>query len=519
MSSAGPRAVRNRSAARTSVLVSFLSVGVLAVSFGNQLIIARTFGASQALDGYLLASSVPLLVSGAVGGVFSYAMVPALSRHSSEPAVRSRLSGAFFWTFVVLAAGVACVGWAVAPLGVGLLSAGAMPSQLPLLIRLTRFGWAVTALGVGVGFSTAVLNVHGRFLLPVSLSLLPYLSSAVAVLFYGRDIGIEALAIGLLIGTALSALMLAMVSYHFLQLRGLARSDFAAVRQFAASAPLALLSVLTFSAFQSIDSYWAPQLGPSNLSVLGYCQRLFIAIGSVISAGPSIILQPRLAAASASGDNDGFLRDLGRGLKLTVLVCAPVALWLAWLAGPIVRVAFERGSFDRSVTVAVAGVLPFMLFSMIPSMCTVLLFKALYARKDMATAVMLGITGPVLYFTASGVLLRFGLAGISAAFALTWTTVAVLGIARVWRPVGVLSSIRQFAREFVQLIAAAAISALVSGQLLASWKVDPVGVVLGKLACAGVLTVVTCAVVAVRVARIEDLRHLFFSIVRRSNTG
>jgi len=364
-----------------------------------------------------------------------------------------------------------------------------------------------------------VLNVQGMFLLPVLLSLLPYLTSAIAVLVYGRDVGIEALAMGLLIGTALSAVLLAIIAYHFLNLRGVARSDFAAVLRFAASAPLALLSVLTFSAFQSIDSYWAPQLGPSNLSVLGYCQRLFIAIGTVISAGPSVILQPRLAAASARGDDGTFLRDLGRGLRLTVLVCAPVALWLAWLAGPVVRVAFERGVFDRSATLAVASVLPFMLFSMIPAMCTVLLFKALYAREDLATAVMLGITGPVLYFTASGVLLRFGLAGIGAAYALTWTTIAVLGTVRVWRPVGVSYSTRQFAGELLQLIAAAGVAALVSGRLLASWKVDPIGVVFVKLVGAGVLTVVICAVVAVRIARIEDLRHLFFSVVRRSNTG
>jgi peptidoglycan biosynthesis protein MviN/MurJ (putative lipid II flippase) len=242
--------------------------------------------------------------------------------------------------------------------------------------------------------------------------------------------------------------------------------------------------------------------------VLGYCQRLLVAIGTIIVAGPSLILQPRLAAASASGDEISFVRDLERAMRLTVIICTPIALWVSWLAAPIVRVAFERGAFDRTVTLKVAHLLPFMLTGMVPMLCTIILFRAFYARSDLRTAATLGFLGPVLYFIFSGVLISRGIAGIGIAYVLTWSVLFLVGAHRVLSPNSLNANARSFLRELVLLLATALLSAVMSMRFLSDWQSDDAAILFSKLVAAGVFSTAVCAFVALKIARVHDLQLL-----------
>ncbi len=497
--------------ARTSVIVSILSVVVTAVSLANQLVIARSFGASTMFDQFLEATSLPFLVSGAFTGLFAYAMIPALIRATTGTESPERSRSAFLFAVVVAAAAVAAIGAATAPWTLRLYTMpGGGHDPSPTMLSLAYVAWLGTGLSVIVGFCGAVLNSRSRFVLPVAASALPYVGMIVAVLATGARYGALSLTWGLVAGVALSVILLLLAGRGSFVVRGVSARHFSHVRLFFANAPLALLSTLTFSVYQSIDSFWAPRLGPSNLSVLGYCQRMLIAVGAVMAAGPSVVLQPRLAAASARGDDAAFISDLGRGLRLTVLICAPAALGLSLLAHPIVRLAFERGAFTREATMAVAGMLPWMLAGMVPMVCTVMLFKAFYAKADIRTAALLGVGGPISYFALSGVFMRFfGLSGIGLAYLLTWTALAGIGIVSVSERASALLFQWRFGRDLALVLAAVAVPAYILRRtLLGDWGVIPVRSLLPRLAAAAVIGVGSYLGVGLLVARVDDLRLL-----------
>jgi putative peptidoglycan lipid II flippase len=103
------------------------------------------------------------------------------------------------------------------------------------------------------------------------------------------------------------------------------------------------------------------------------------------------------------------------------------------LAVPIVRLLFERGAFDRATTLQVGALIPWLFIGVLGMACTILLFRAYYAKGDIAGTAMMGVVGTILYFTLSGFLSNYkGLQGIIVAYAITWWTLLMWALMRLW---------------------------------------------------------------------------------------
>src|SRR5207248_2878597 len=100
---------------------------------------------------------------------------------------------------------------------------------------------------------------------------------------------------------------------------------------------------------------------------------------------------------------------------------------------PIVRLAFQRGAFDRLSTWGVCGVLPWILMGAIPMASSVILMKALFASEQVKAAAWLGTTEFVLYFCLSGFLNNFyAERGIAMAFTASWWLTFLLLCFTIW---------------------------------------------------------------------------------------
>jgi putative peptidoglycan lipid II flippase len=413
-------------------LTLILSVAAL-VGFANQLVIARAFGAGLSMDLYLQAVAIPLFVMGTVGGLFAYAMVPVLTRTRADGERGKAVAGRFLQAFGALALMLAIAGWFLAPLQLRLLGANRLSSQsVSAATTIARIAWGAASLSVLTGFLSSVGNAARKFLVPGLAALLPILGVLVACLGWARSFGVEVLAVGMLAGFLCAAFALFSAVRHELAWP-VARTGARDVTAFLRASPLALVSVLSFAVYPAVDAFWAPRLGISNLSYLGYCQRLLVAAGTIMIVGPATVLQTRLAEAAHQGRHDELRRDLTSALRLTVTIAAPAAMLVSLLRGPVIGLLFERGAFDAVATQRVAALLVWMLPGMVAMLCMVILYKALFARGDLRAGMILGVVGPAAYFGLSGLLSGlFGVNGIGAAYSVTWIAVAALGVGMVF---------------------------------------------------------------------------------------
>lgn len=496
----------------SSILVSLASLLVSIIGFANQLVLAKLFGATMSMDAYLIASSVPMLVSGVLSAALGYSLVPALMLHKSDFASYRRFSGLLLISLLIVAIVIAGLGFLAAPAQIGMLGEALSSAARQEAIAIARVSWMTAGVMLVVAYLNGMHNAASHFMLPIFASMVPYIGMILVGLACAPAYGPIAVAWGLFAGFLLIIPVLLKHTLPALDFSTSCMLLWKDVAGYLFRAPLIILAMLCFTVFQLIDAYWAPQVGSGNLAYLGYSQRLLIALGNLVIAGPAAVILPRLAAAYADGRTKDLLNDTQRSVRMVIAFAMPVALSVSILAFPLVRILFERGAFDENATKGVAAILPLMMLGMVAMLCVVIVFRALFAKHDIARASLLGILITISYFTLSGLLSQsLGVKGIALAYALSWWLVLCLSALILWR--GYMNTI--LCRENLvfagQLLVLAVLTGIVvaAGRLWIGSADVGGGLLMLQLGIVVALTVTVYFAVAIRVLGIEDVRLIY----------
>jgi putative peptidoglycan lipid II flippase len=118
-------------------------------------------------------------------------------------------------------------------------------------------------------------------------------------------------------------------------------------------------------------------------------QTMLVPVG-VIAQAAGVATYPFLARLVAEGKHRDMARAVARALRYIVVLSLMAAAGLMALAIPVVRVLYERGSFDASDTVATAGTLVFFALGVPMWGLQQILARGFYAREQMWAPVLVG---------------------------------------------------------------------------------------------------------------------------------
>jgi putative peptidoglycan lipid II flippase len=420
---------------KSSAIISLISLLSSLISLFNQLLIAKMFGASIHLDAYLVAVSPPLFMVGIIAGLFSYSIVPTLVNYKTKkPEQYLSFSASLFLCLILLAICFASTLYFFAPNLVQVF-APTLPLEIKIeATKMARVAWATLVCVVIVNYLVAVHNTGKRFIIAVMVNMLPTLGMMIATNLWSNQLGVTSLVWGSLAGYIIA---IPILYFGLIGEIGLKLPDLKIWQQLLPvfkNLPLVLISMLCFTVYGTIDSIWASRLGPSNLSYLGYAQRMLISMGNIVTLGPWIVLTPYLTEQATLGHHDQFKKMLAKALRMVVLISSLLAIIFSLLRVPVITLLFQRGAFDAASTSGVASVLPGMLVGMVAMLCVSLIMKALHARGDVKSAAIIGGLGAIMYFAISGVLSQFiGLQGIVFAYAITWWLILTISIWHIWK--------------------------------------------------------------------------------------
>jgi putative peptidoglycan lipid II flippase len=320
---------------------------------------ARLFGASDAMDAYLIAFLVPSFFMDMLAGPLDSALIPSLietrekqGRANEEALYLSVLAGAGATLLAGALIAAAFSGWMVPVLGSS-FPAGKLALTSQLLL------WMLIVVPLNGLCSTwrAVLNSRHRFAYAAAVPVVTPIASIIALVTSGREYGVWALALGTIIGGTIEAVIscagVKSLGYPVIpHWRGVTAS----VRQVASQyAPLvAITLVMTGSAL--VDQGMAARLGSGSVAVLSYGTRL---LGVLIVIGPTAVgtaVLPHISSTGALAGPEATRRSLRTyGLFIAAFIIpATIVLW--YFSEPIIRILFQQGAFSQSATDLVAGV-------------------------------------------------------------------------------------------------------------------------------------------------------------------
>lgn len=393
-----------RQIARAAGLVSFLFAVSRLLGLLREVVIGAQFGAGATLDAYLAAFRVPDLIFYAVaGGALASAFIPTFTaalarsddpRHSLAWRLASNVATLTLLITTVLALAAALL---AVPLVKHVIAPGFSAANVQLtasLMRVMLIGPIVFGLS---GIVMGILNSFQHFLSPALAPVVYNLAIIAAALFLTPVMGVQGLAIGVVVGS-LSHLLVQLPALLRRQPRyfgglGLDNPDVREVLRLMAPRVLGLVAVqINFL----ITANLASRLTEGSISAINYAWLMMLLPQGIIAQGIATAVFPTLSTLAAQEQIDALRRTLNAALRAILWLTLPAAAGLLILRTPLIQVLLQHGEFTAQSTTMTAFALAFFAFGLVAHSLLEVVTRAFYALHDTWTPVRIGIAAMVV---------------------------------------------------------------------------------------------------------------------------
>ena len=395
---------------------------------------AYYFGAGGKINAFTVAFQIPNLVRALVAdAALSGAFVPVFSEllEKGERKRAWRVASTLLWLMLLALGGITALFMLLSPFVLRLF--GSPGGDLALAVGLSRVLFPVVVLLGLSGLVVGILNSYDHFAIP---ALTPVFWNAAIILGLVLGVPTQDTTNGKLYIYA-GAILAATVLQFLLPvpwLKGLDGRlqlvldwrDPAVRRVFTLMIPVTLgLGLINVNAV--IDTVFASRLIDPLLAptAIDKAFRLYMLPQGMFSVAVATVLFPTLSRLAAREDHDGFRDTVGLGIRQIGFLLLPAGVVSAVLAGPIVRLVYERGAFTEHQTTVVAGALAAFSLGLVFNGWMLILTRAFFSLQAnwIPTAIALG--NLALNAVLDAAFYRFGVWGIPLATSL----VNVAGVA------------------------------------------------------------------------------------------
>jgi putative peptidoglycan lipid II flippase len=134
------------------------------------------------------------------------------------------------------------------------------------------------------------------------------------------------------------------------------------------------------------------------------------------SSGITTVMFPALSEAAASRDAAKFSGLAARGMRLILLITAPLTVVVYALREPMVRLMFDHGALSRAGVADVSAMVALLLWQALPGNMNFFLLKVCYAHDDTRWPAVIVTAANVFLALVISFGVRGGATGILVAF-------------------------------------------------------------------------------------------------------
>lgn len=425
-----------RTLARAGMVVSLAFLASRVLGYVRVVVITNQFGAGTELDAYFAAFRVPDAIFQLVAaGALSSAMIPVLaglfSRDEDERAWR--VVSTVLNVMLLVLFGLSIVVAIFAPQIVPIITPGFDSVTTELTVRLTRIMLLSPILLALAAVASSILNARGRFGAAAIAPSVYNVAIIVAAIFLGPVLGVEALALGVVIG---SLLHLGVQIWPVLQEKfhlsfDIDLTDPPSRQVLVLLAPRTLglgANQITFA----VATMLATGVGVGAVTSYNIAWTLMQIPLGVIAFPLGVVLLPSLSRAVASGSS----REFGRMIVGTVRLMLWIMVWVT-AVGIVLRrqvVTLLFTGLDEHSLSLTADTLSFLLLGLCGYSLVIVFARAFYSGHDTRTPVMTALfdmaTSIVVALATAGTM---GLSGIALGLSCgTFAEAGALGFL-LWR--------------------------------------------------------------------------------------
>ena len=528
-----PAAASSTRLAKSAGVVGAATMTSRVLGLVREQVLAYWFGASDAMDAFLVAFRVPNLVRDLFAeGAMSAALVPTFTKAlTADGRARAWQLGNSVMNALAVVTSLFVAGAVLfAPAIVHGLAGDytAVPGKFELTVTLTRLMTPFLVLVAIASACMGMLNSLNVFFVPALAPAMFNVASiavGIGLVPLAMRAGIEpilAMAVGTLVGGAGQVLL----QWPALRREGYRYAPTLDLRDPGLRQVLILMGpgVIGLAATQVnvfVNTIVATGQGTGAVSWLGYAFRvMYLPIG-LFGVSIATATTPALSRLVAAGNQPAMRGTLASAVALMLTLNVPATCGLVVLATPIVRLLFERGSFTAGDTAATASAVQCYALGLLGYSVVKILSPAFYALGRSRVPASVGVASVLLNTALSYSLAPYlGYRGIalSASIAALFNAATLAFLLR--RALGGLH-LERVAATFVRIVAASAAMSAVAwwgdAWLEAAWPGRALPAQVLRLAAVIGMSLVVLAASAqlLRIREFEDVRDSVVGRIRR----
>lgn len=373
---------------------------------------AHTFGASQALDAYNAAFTVPdLILNIFVAGALTAAFIPLFT--STPDTERSEFVNSVLNSSLIAVMIGGLAAFIFAPVVSRLIVPGfdeIARGQFVNLMRILLVSPVLFAISNTLG---SMLVSHEKFLWFGLSAALYNLGIILGTIFLAPSWGIYGVAVGTLLGAVLHLIPRLAATWNYLAYRPAIRiTD--VYRNFIklmipkmAGHPI---EQLTFAGFTVIAS----SLGAGSIAILNFARNFESMPVNVIGATFALTVFPALSRAKTKSE---FTGEVWFTAKVIVLVTAFAALVMYLIRTPLIGILLGGGEFGHNEIALTAATFAYFALAIPTESLSHLLARSFYALKNSLTPTLVSIGGLIFALGAGYLFSRtLGIRGLALGF-------------------------------------------------------------------------------------------------------
>ena len=399
------------------------------------LVIGSQFGASNELDAYFAAFRIPdAIFQLVVAGALSAALIPVFSsyRARSDEAEAWKLASSVINLVLIALVVLSGLMAIFAPIFVPIVAPGFDAPTTELTIRLTQI-MLVSPVLIGMGaVVSGILNSYQQFAVP-SLAPLAYNVVIIgAAIFLAPIMGIEGLAVGVVIGSA---------AHLAIQLPSLARVGHRyelnidihhpGVRRVVRLMGPRMLGLAAGQLNFLVSTILASGLAAGSLTAYNYAFQLSQLPVGIIGVSVAIALFPTMSRDAALGKVGEIRRQVSGAVRVLTFIAAPLMAVMIVLREPLTSVFYQYGLFSQEDSDRTASALAWFAVGLIGHIVVHVLARAFYAMQDTRTPVTwaivaVGVNVPLMVLLVEpmgveGLALALSVSAIIEVMGLLWS--------------------------------------------------------------------------------------------------
>jgi len=422
-----PAPAPRRRLARSTAIFSVATGLSRVLGLVRESVSAYFFGTRGQINAFTVAFQIPNLVRALVAdAALSGAFVPVFSELLEKGDRRRawRVASTLFWLLLLGLGGLTALFMLLAPYVLRVF--GDPGGNLDLAVGLSRVLFpTVVLLGLS-GIVVGILNSYDHFTVPALSPVFWNLAIIVGLVLGVPNQDTESAKLyvyagSIVVGTLIQFLL------PLPWLRGLDGRlrlvidwrDPAVKRFFVLLLPVTVgLGLINVNAV--IDTLFASRLIDPLLApaAIDKAFRLYMLPQGMFSVAVATVLFPALSRLAARRDDSGFRDTVGAGIRQIGFLLIPAGVLSAVLAGPIVRIVYQRGEFTPDQTTVVAGALAAFSLGLVFNGWMLLLNRAFFSRQSNWVPTIVALLNLGLNVVLDLVLYRVGVWGIPLATSL-----------------------------------------------------------------------------------------------------